>query len=295
MKTPECVWDTHAQLGEGPLWSSKAQALYWVDILGRRLHRYSPWEGQRSWAFEEEISAVAERAGGNGLIVTLRRGFAFFDPASGQLEHLIQPETDLPNNRFNDGKCDARGRFWAGSMDFEGRQTSGSLYRLSADLACVRMDGGYAVTNGPAWSADNRTMYFNDSANGRVYAFDFDLDAGGLSNKRLFLQFPAEEGVPDGMTTDAEGGLWIAHWGAGKLTRHDAAGKVLHAIDLPCSQVSSCAFGGPDMKTLFITTALTGLSNEQLAREPLAGGLFAVDLDIAGVPANTFRSELTSA
>lgn len=289
MNQPECVWNAHAALGEGPLWSIGEQALYWVDILGHRLHRYSAGGEQRSWRFDEEISAVAERAEAGGLVIAQRHGFATFNPASEELKPLLQVENGMPGNRFNDGKCDQRGRFWAGTMDFEAEQPSGSLYRLSPDLECTRIDSGYIVTNGPAWSADGRTMYHNDSVNGRVFAFDFDLASGTVSNKRLFLQFDKEDGSPDGMTTDAEGGLWIAHWGAGKLTRHDPAGKVLRTISLPCSQVSSCTFGGADLRTLYITTAAVGLSAQQLEQEPLAGGLFAIDPDIAGVPANLFR------
>lgn len=292
MDTPECVWNAHARLGEGPLWSVREQALYWVDILGHRLHRHSPQDGprgQRTWQFDQEISAVAERAETNELLITRRNQFAIFNPATEELKPLLQVETDIPSNRFNDGKCDRKGRFWAGTMDFACVKSTGSLYRLNPDLICARIDSGYVVTNGPAWSSDYRTLYHNDSVNGRVYAFDFDLEAGEVSNKRLFLQFPKEEGSPDGMTTDAEGGLWIAHWGAGKVTRHDEKGKLLRTIYLPCSQVSSCAFGGPDLTTLYITTAADGLSEQQLEREPLAGGLFAVDIDIAGVPANYFR------
>jgi D-xylonolactonase len=292
MKNPECVWDARAELGEGPLWSVKQQALYWVDILNRRLHRYSMREDRRTWQFEQEITSVAERANQDGLMVTLRHGFAAFDPAAGGLAHLKQVEEHLPLNRFNDGKCDKLGRYWAGTMDFDGKRGTGSLYRLTPDLECAPMDTGYVVTNGPAWSADYQTMYHNDSVNGRVFRFDYDLESGKISNKRLFLQFSAEEGSPDGMTTDAEGGLWIAHWGAGKVTRHDPEGRLLHTITLPCSQVTSCAFGGPELTTLFITSAAVGLMPEQRAREPLAGGLFALDLadlGIAGVPANTFR------
>lgn len=288
MNTPECVWDARAQLGEGPLWSVEQQALYWVDILGHRLHRYSPSQEHRTWQFDHEISAIAERANAQGLIVTLRHGFATFNPATEELMPLIQVEAHMPGNRFNDGKCDRLGRFWAGTMDFDGKRSTGSLYRLSPDLACSRMDSGYAVTNGPAWSSDYKVMYHNDSVNGRVYAFDYDLESGEISDKRLFLQFGEEDGSPDGMATDSEGGLWIAHWGASKVTRHDAQGNLMHTIALPCSQVTSCAFGGPDLKTLYITTAAVGLAAEQLEREPLAGGLFAVDLDIAGTPACTF-------
>jgi sugar lactone lactonase YvrE len=151
------------------------------------------------------------------------------------------------------------------------------------------MDTDYVVTNGPAWSLDGGTMYYNDSDKGHVYAFDFDAARGTLANKRVFLRFGPEDGSPDGMTTDAEGGLWIAQWGARKLTRRDAQGKVMQTIDLPCSHVTSCAFGGPDLKTLYITTARVGLSEQRLEDEPLAGGLFAVELDVAGLPANRFR------
>ncbi|MDB5842537.1 MAG: gluconolactonase [Herminiimonas sp.] len=288
--TPRCIWDAHAALGEGPLWSTREQALYWVDILNRRLHRYAPAsEERRSWQFDQEISAAAERQDAAGLIITLRHGPAFFDPAGGGLTLLPQIEAELPGNRFNDGKCDGHGRFWAGSMDFACRAPTGSLYRIDPDLRHEKMDSGYPVTNGPTWSLDQRTMYVNDSYRRRVYAFDFDPATGSPSGKRLFLQFSAEQGAPDGMTTDAEGGLWIAHWGAGQLTRHDAAGAVLQTIALPCSQVTSCAFGGPDFKTLYISSAADGLSAQQLEREPLAGGLFAIDLEIAGLPANLFR------
>lgn len=289
MNAPECVWNAHAELGEGPLWSVREQALYWVDILSHRLHRYSTKEGRRTWQFDQEISAVAERAEEDGLIITQRHRFATFNPNTEALIPLLDVEAELPANRFNDGKCDQRGRFWAGTMDFEARQPTGSLYCLTPDLICVPMDSGYIVTNGPAWSADGRTLYHNDSVNGRVFAFDCEPNSGTLSNKRLFLQFGGEEGSPDGMTTDAEGGLWIAHWGAGKLTCHDSAGELLRTIALPCSQVSSCTFGGSELKTLYITTAATGLSPQQREREPLAGGLFALDMDVAGVPANFFR------
>jgi D-xylonolactonase len=289
-----CVWNAHAQLGEGPLWSVNEQALYWVDILNCRLHRLSHDNEQRTWELDGEISSVCERAESSGVIATLRYGFAFFDPETHSLTHLVKPEINFPAHRFNDGKCDQRGRYWAGSVHFDCNVPVGSLYCLSPDLSVTQVDTGYTVTNGPTWSADQTLMYYNDSALGRVYVFDFDLESGTVSNKRLFLQFSEEDGSPDGMTTDAEGGLWIAHWGASKVTRHDRHGNVMQTIQLPCSQITSCAFGGADLQTLFITSAAAGLSDTQLEREPLAGGLFAVDLNIEGVPANTFQ-ELPSA
>src|SRR4051812_33674458 len=213
MNVPHCVWDAKATLGEGPVWSPREQALYWVDILSHRLHRYAPNDAQqqRSWQFDEVITAVAERAHQPGLIVTLRHGFAFFDPATEKLTRLHAPEAHLPGNRFNDGKVDAQGRLWAGTMDYGCCEPTGSLYRLHHDLSCTQMDTGYAITNGPAWSSDHKTMYFNDTRNQHVYAFDFDPECGEISNKRLFLAFGPKDGTPDGMTTDAEGGLWIAH------------------------------------------------------------------------------------
>lgn len=286
-----CVHPAGALLGEGTLWSPREQSLYWVDILGRRLHRFRPATGARSsWAFDEEISALAERAYAPGLIVTLRRGFALFDPASDTAPtYLHQPEADLPGNRFNDGKCDAQGSFWAGTMDFDCVAPTGALYRYDPDGRCTRHEEGFAVTNGPTWSADMRSLYFNDTVNGRIYAYDFDAGAGSLSNKRLWLAFAPGDGVPDGMTTDAAGRLWIAHWGGACVSCHDpVTAQELSRVPLPTSHVTNCAFGGPDMCTLFISTARTGLTPEQLADEPLAGGLFAVALDSPGLPAGLF-------
>lgn len=292
--TPECLWPAAADLGEGTLWSVREQALYWIDILQPRLFRYDPATGaQRTWHFDEEITAIAERASAPGLFLTLRRGFALFDTtAPGDTtkpRYLHQPEPERINNRFNDGKCDSRGRFWAGSMDFDCKAPTGALYRFDAEGRCTRHDDGFEVTNGPTWSGDGRTMYFNNTAINTMYAYDFDMDAGAVSNKRVWHRFPKGDGLPDGMTTDAAGRLWIAHWDGACITCHDPVSATeLCRIALPASNVTDCAFGGADLQTLYITTARNGRTEDQLKSEPLAGGLFSVRIDSPGVPAALF-------
>jgi sugar lactone lactonase YvrE len=281
----ECVADVRATLGEGPVWVEREQALYWVDIPERRLFRWSDGQGLRVHDLSARLCALAPRVGG-GFIGAGYDGFLRLGPEL-DLASLANPEPELPGNRFNDGKVDRDGRFWAGTMDRAEREASGSLYRLDPDLRWTRVDTGYRVTNGPAFSRNGRTMYHNDSALQRVYAFDLDQE-GNASDRRVFLQFDEGEGYPDGMTVDREDCLWIAFWDGWCVRRFSPSGARLAEIRLPAQRPTSCAFGGPGLDRLFITTASRDLSAEALAGQPRAGGLFMTVPGVKGIADRPF-------
>lgn len=284
-----CVADAANRLGEVPVWDDRAQALYWVDIEGRLLQRLDHATGAVArWTMPERIAAVAVREAG-GLVVALASGFALFDPASGRIERLAAPEAHLPGNRFNDGKCDRHGRFWAGTMDDQLQAKTGALYRLDPDGACHQLETGIAISNSLAWSPDDRTFYFADSLDRTIYAYDFDIEAGTIANRRIFCTTHDQPGVPDGSTVDAAGYVWNAQWDGWRLVRYAPDGQVDRVLDLPVQKPTSCAFGGPDLATLYITSAVWDLTDEQRRSQPQAGGLFAVEVGVKGLPEPRFR------
>lgn len=286
-EAPQCVHAAGAVLGEGPVWVAGEQALYWLDIHGRRIYRYNPATGHyASWPTPFRIGAIAPRSTG-GFVGGSERGFVLIDPDLRRFEVIADPEPDIAGNRFNDGKLDAHGRFWAGTMDDAEVAVTGALYRLDPDLGWARQDGGYAVPNGPTFSPDGRACYHTDSAAGTIYRFELD-DEGELGRKSVFARFGAGDGHPDGMTTDADGCLWIAFWDGWCVRRVSQAGQVVETIELPVQRPTSCAFGGADLDRLFVTSARVGLDASALARQPLAGGLFSFRPGTRGLPSASF-------
>lgn len=276
----ECIADVGATLGEGPVWIAREAALYWVDIPEQKLFRWSEAEGLRIIDPGFHLCSIAARAKG-GYVGAGYDGFCEID-AQHRLTLIGNPEPDLPANRFNDGKVDRAGRFWAGTMDRTEREASGSLYRLDPNLSWTRIDSEYRVTNGPAFGLDGRTLYHSDSALQRVYAFDL-ADDGSVSNRRVHLQFGDGDFYPDGMTIDAEDCLWIAFWDGWCVRRFSPAGEKLAELRVPAQRPTSVAFGGPDLDMLFVTTARRDLSPDELTGQPQAGGLFLVRPGVRGV------------
>jgi sugar lactone lactonase YvrE len=278
----ECVADVRAELGEGPVWVAAERALYWVDINGRRIFRLSESGERREWPTPMRVGSIAPRARG-GFIAGTDRGIALVDLDQDRFEVVASPEQHLPHNRFNDGKVDRQGRFLAGTMDDREKGSAGALYRIDPDRTCTAIDGGYGITNGPAFSPDGARMYHSDTLRQVTYAFDLDA-AGEATNRRVFVQFGAGDGHPDGMTVDAEGCLWIALWGGWCVRRFSPDGDLLRTVEMPVEQPSSCAFGGPGLDRLYVTSATKGLDQTALAMQPNAGGLFMLIPGVRGIP-----------
>ena len=285
----ELLVDAHAQVGEGPLWDEERQVLYWVDILSSLLYIYDPATGEnRALDVGRHVGTVVTRASG-GLMLAVREGFASFDLETQELTLIANPEAHITGNRFNDGKCDPAGRFWAGTMAYENPTNQGSLYRLDTDLSVHKIFGDVAISNGIIWSLDHTTMYYIDTLRKNVRAFDYADDTGDISNERVIINVPEEIGMPDGMAIDSEGMLWVAHYGGSCVSRWNPnTAQLLEKIDLPVTQVTACAFGGPNLDILFITSAAQELDAAELDRQPLAGGLFSIKTPHQGVPSFRF-------
>jgi sugar lactone lactonase YvrE len=276
---PHCLWRAQTELGEGPVWVPRERAVYFVDILGRRIHRWQEDGERRSWNTPAEPGFVVPCERG-GFLCGLRGGLHRFDPSTTEFELLTEVERDQPLHRLNDGFVDGSGRLWFGTMHEDTCTPGGALYSLERGGTLRLHDSGYIVTNGPALSPDGRTLYHSDSGRRTVYAFTHA--AGVLSERRAFVTFP-DGCYPDGMAVDGSGHLWIAVFNGWRIERFAPDGRKEHEVAFPCARVTKLAFGGSDLRTLFVTTAWTGLTSDQRAAQPLAGAFFSLRSPVSGL------------
>ncbi len=284
----DCVWSLGAELGEGPVWSSREAALWFVDVKSRRIHRFHPASGEtRSWAVPQQVGFVLPVAGG-GWVAGLQSGPHRFDAESGAFTAMTPPEQHPLHNRLNDGFVDHEGRLWFGSMDDAEHDRSGALYRLHGDGRPRVQDSGYGITNGPATSPDGRILYHTDTKDRIIYAFDLHED-GTLGGARPFVRIGRPGAHPDGPVVDAAGCVWTGLFGGWGLERYSPEGDLLDFVPLPCANVTKAAFGGEDLKTMYVTTAKLHLGPAEREAQPLAGGLFAIRVDTPGLPQHEIR------
>ncbi len=289
MRSPfECVLDIKASLGECPTWSVDEQSLYWVDINAPSLNRFDPLSGRNiAWPMPEAIGCFALREG-NRFVAALRSGIWLLD-SSGKLDRKIATAPyDPTHHRFNDGRADAQGRFWAGSMNEKRDASSARLYRLDDKFVLTPMISGITISNGLAWSPDLRTMYHADTPTRTINAWDFDPGTGAIANRRVFARFSGENDHPDGGAVDREGCYWSALYRGGKVVRLSPGGETVAEFPLPAMCPTMCAFGGPDLKTLYVTTARQRREPGELLRLPQSGGIFAMRADVPGMPEAKF-------
>lgn len=283
MSSLECIVEAQDILGEGPFWSPDEASLYWFDIMQNRLSRVNPATSQyASWRLSSKCHGGAFCEGG-GMIVTAHAGVCFYDIQKNELTTIYPAES---HTHFNDVKCDRRGRFWFGSVPKKIGEPTGSLFRVDPDLTVRVMQPNAIASNGIGWSPDQKTMYFADTYGGGIFAYDFDLDSGEIDNRRLLI--PREDGLPDGLTVDAEGCIWCAYALSGAVYRFTPQGKIDRRVDVPAKFTTSCIFGGKDLDTLFITTARAGRPKEELEQLPLSGALFAIQPGVRGMPEPKF-------
>ncbi|MFO1367703.1 MAG: SMP-30/gluconolactonase/LRE family protein [Marinagarivorans sp.] len=273
--------DIRANLGECPRWDEETQLLYWVDINNKQLHRFNPATGQDDFlTFEQEIGCFALRKQG-GFVLGMRHGFYLLDGWNTDLQFMADPEAHLEKNRFNDGRVDASGRLWAGSVYPPKDYNGANIYSLNPDGVVTHQVGDLLTANGIAFSPDSRTLYYADTPSHAIMAADFDLAAGTISNTRVFHQFPHGQGRPDGACVDSEGYYWTALYEGGRVVRLNPAGEIVQEIHLPVRCPTMPAFGGADLKTLYITS-VSSRPESELAEYPHSGALFKVQVEVAG-------------
>lgn len=290
MHEPILILDAKAKLGEGAIWDCDKKLLYWIDIIDGEVHIFKPKTMQDEIIGTGEMIGTVVPCRTAGLVVAIESGLYFMNDITKKLSFINNPEKHVTGNRFNDGKCDPIGRFWVGTMSKTDESGTGSLYCLDKNLNVRTMLQGVSISNGIAWSTDNKNMYYIDTPTRAIWSFDYDMETGNISNKQAVITINESEGYPDGMTIDEQGMLWIAHWGGWKVSRWNPRnGEKLDEIKLPVEQVTSCAFGGENLDELYITTARTGLSDDKMFKQPYAGGLFCVKTNVKGLQSFKFN------
>lgn len=268
-------------LGEGPLWHPIEKCLYWVDITAATLYRLNQNKSIDKFAMPSEIGSIAWRANGD-LVAALNDRFVTIDTITGTTQNIAFPLQETKNTMFNDGKCDRQGRFWAGTKDIAEQQPLGGLYCLNKGDA-TKILSGFTVSNGIAWNLDSTIMYICDSPVRQIYQYEFDSKNGSLGKMQIFAQISKEEGFPDGLTVDSQGYIWSCHWDGWQITRYTPTGEIDSIIPMPVPRPTSCCFGGPDLTTLYVTSASIGLTAAQLSDAPQSGMLFAIETGIKGL------------
>lgn len=288
LTTPMSVWPLAAPLLEGPVWDRRDAALWFVDIKGRRIHRFDPaGDERRSWDAPQQVGFCLPAMAG-GFVAGLQTGLARFDPADGHFVPLIDPEPDLPGNRLNDGAVDPVGRLWFGTMDDAERAATGRIWRYDPGGTCRAATDPVSITNGPAFSPDGRIVYHVDTLGGLIHVATVASD-GGLTDARVFARIDPADGYPDGPTVDAEGCLWIGLYNGWSARRYAPSGELLEIVRFPVSAVTKLAFGGPGLTTVYATTAAKHLDVAGRAVEPEAGSLFAFECSVPGVAGTAIR------
>jgi len=287
VESPKNILTARARLGEGPCWHSQKQLLYWVDIYNHRVHEFDPKTGEQKFFDVGEVVGCIAPAGTDRFIMAQRHRLAFLDTSNGEVTPIIDVEADQPSDiRLNDGKCDAAGRFWFGSMSTSG--ATARLFRYDPDGSLHVLLTGLTVSNGLGWSPDHKTFYLTDSPLKKIYAFDFDLDTGNISHQRVFAEVDIGSGVPDGLTVDRDGCIWSAIWDGWCVVKFDPTGKEMARISMPVQRPTCCVFGNQDLATLYITSASVGLSEEEIQKSFYSGDLFSLTTETAGMPTYEF-------
>lgn len=289
MNQVELAYESKSKLGEGAFWDHRNQRLYWVDIDGLKVHIFDPsTKVNKSFDTPSQVGTVVPK-NMDQAVIALADGIYTLDTNTGAITLLSDVEADMPENRFNDGKCDPNGNLWIGSMNIKQDSPKANLYRVDATGKTTKMLDSITISNGIVWTKDKKTMYYIDTPTGNIRAFDFDTESSSISNERVAVVVPGSLGYPDGMTIDEEDKLWVGLWNGNSVGRFDPlSGKLMSKIEVPAHNVTSCSFGGENFETLYITTASVDMTDEEHEKYPLAGSLFEVKPGVKGVAGNFF-------